>query len=160
MTAANPPQQDPYEDSPEPRSGAEPNDLDPDPPTQNLPVPSPDAETPLVAIGDITVTQNWVRVPQGTFRLRGTTWTVQDSTQVTEAIPTYAIVLAVVFSVVLCLLGLLFLLIKEQRYYGFVAVTVNGEGLYHSVQFAPGPASAAWAANQVHQVRALAAAAM
>jgi hypothetical protein len=144
--------QDPYED---PATGDVEN-----PPTLPLPVPSPDAEDPLVAIGDITVTQNWVRVPQGAFRLRGTTWSVQDSTQVAETIPAYAIVLAIVFSIIFCLLGLLFLLIKEQRYYGFIWITVTGDGLYHSVQIPPGPANAAWAASQVDRARALAAAAV
>jgi hypothetical protein len=117
------------------------------------------AEAPLVTIGDITVTQNWVQVPTGRFPLRGTNWTVQDSTQVTEAIPTWAIVLAIVFAL-MCLLGLLFLLVKEKKYSGFISVTVVGEGLYHSVQLPPGPVTAAWATHQVNQARALASAAM
>lgn len=113
-------------------------------------------ERPLLIIGDIVVTQNTVRVPHGTYPLRGTTWVVQDATQVTEAIPTYAIVLAIVFAL-FCLLGLLFLLIKEKRYAGFVAVTVTGEGFVHSAYLAPGPVSAQWAHDQVNQARALAA---
>ena len=51
-------------------------------------------------------------------------------TQTTTAIPTYAIVLAVVFFL-FCLLGLLFLLVKEQRTVGYVQVTVQGPGLLH-----------------------------
>jgi hypothetical protein len=90
--------------------------------------------------------------------LRGTMWTVQDSTQTTQSIPAYAIVLAIIFAF-LCLLGLLFLLIKETRHTGFISVTVVGEGLYHSVQLPPGPQAAGWAAQQVNQARALAAAA-
>jgi len=118
----------------------------------------PDMPEPLLTIGDISVTQTQVIVPQGTFPLRGTTWTLQDSTQVTEAIPAYAIVLAILFFVV-CLLGLLFLLIKEKRYSGFVTVTVTGDRLFHSVQFPPGPATVGWLTHQVGQARALAAAA-
>jgi hypothetical protein len=113
-------------------------------------------EPVLFAIGDISVTQTQVIVPHGTFPLRGTTWTVQDSTQVTEAIPAYAIVLAILFFV-FCLLGLLFLLIKEKRYSGFVTVTVTGDRLFHSVQFPPGPTTAGWVSQQVGQARALAA---
>jgi hypothetical protein len=121
----------------------------------NQPVP---AEAPLLVIGDILVTQDWVIVPQGRFPLRGTTWTMQDSTQITEAIPTWAIVCTIVFTIIFCVFGLLFLLAKEKRYLGFVAVIVAGDGLYHSVQLAPGPTVGAWAAHQVNQARVLAAA--
>lgn len=112
-------------------------------------------DAPLVTMGDITVTRNSVIVPQGRFPLRGTTWTVQDSIQVTESIPAWAIVMTILF-VWLCLLGLLFLLAKERRYAGFVVVTVVGEGLYHSVQFPAGPAIAGWVTARVNQARSLA----
>ena len=104
----------------------------------------------------MTITQNTVILPQGRFPLRGSTWTVQDSTNVTQSIPAYAIVLAIRLAV-FCLLGLLFLLIKETRYSGFISVTVVGEGFYHSVQLPPGPQMAGWVAHQVGQARALAA---
>ena len=113
-------------------------------------------EPPLMQIGNITITRNSVVVPQGRFALRGTVWTVQDYTVVSETIPTYAIVLAIFFAAG-CLLGLLFLLIKEQTVTGFVAVTVVGDGFYHSVQLPPGAASSSWAMGQVHQARTLAA---
>jgi hypothetical protein len=119
----------------------------------------PNPDVPLVTIGDIVVTKDWVYVPQGRFPLRGTTWTVQDATQVNEVIPTWAIIVAIVVALVTCLLGLLFLLVKEQQYVGYVSVTVAGEGLYHTVQFAAGPTSALWANGQAAQARALAAAA-
>jgi hypothetical protein len=112
----------------------------------------------LLTIGDISVTQTHVILPHGTFPLRGTVWTLQDSTQVTEGIPAYAIVLAILFFVV-CLLGLLFLLIKEKRYSGFITVTVTGDRLFHSVQFPPGPTAVSWLSQQVGQARAIAAAA-
>jgi hypothetical protein len=124
--------------------------------TPQPPVPNPQDNTILLAIGDVSVTKDWVIVPHGRYPLRGTTWSVQDSSQVTEEIPTYAIVLAVVFGI-FCLIGLLFLLIKEKRYSGFILVTVAGPGLYHSVQLPPGPENAAWAANQVNYARNLAA---
>jgi hypothetical protein len=110
----------------------------------------------VVAIGDVTVTSDSVLVPQGRFPLAGTTWTVQDSTKIIKRSPRYAVVLAAVFALVL--VGLLFLLIKQRRYVGFVLVTVVGQGLYHSVTFPPGPESTAHAAGLVNRARALAAA--
>jgi hypothetical protein len=115
-------------------------------------------DPPLFSIGDITVSQSSVTVPSGRFPLRGTSWTVQDSTQTTQSIPAYAIVLAIVFFL-FCLLGLLFLLIKETKYSGFVSVSVTGPGLFHTVQFPPGPQSSAWATNMVNHARGLAASA-
>jgi hypothetical protein len=120
--------------------------------------PFADADAVLLTIGDVAVTRTHVIVPQGRYPLQGTTWTVQDSTQVTESIPVYAIVLAIIFAFA-CLLGLLFLLIKEKRYQGFVTVSVTGQGFYHSVQFPPGPQTANFVAHQVNQARGLAAAA-
>jgi hypothetical protein len=111
---------------------------------------------PLLVIGDIVVTRHTVRVPQGTYPLRGTTWTVQDTTQVTEVTPTYAIILAVVFALC-CLLGLLFLLVREKRYSGAVVVTVAGEGFTHSTYLTPGPTTVQWAQHQVRLAQALAA---
>jgi len=62
------------------------------------------------------------------------TWTVQDMTLRAMVIPTYAIVLAIVTSVMTCLLGLLFLLIKEERPTGWVQVTVHGPDFTHTTQ--------------------------
>ena len=118
-------------------------------------VPAQFDDAPLVSIGDITVSRNSIIVPQGRFPLRGTTWTVQDSIQVTESIPVWAIIMTVLF-VWFCLIGLLFLLAKEKRYSGFVAVTVVGDGLYHSVQFPAGPTVAGWVTTRVNQARSLA----
>jgi hypothetical protein len=117
------------------------------------------AEGPvLVTIGDIRVTPTSVMVPQGTYPLRGTIWTVQDSSHAKRERPAYAIVLAVIFAV-FCLIGLLFLFIKQTRYHGFISVTVVGAGLYHSVSLEPGPAMANWVEQQVSHARGLAAAA-
>ena len=115
---------------------------------------------PLIHIGDVTVNRNWVQTPHGRYPLRGTTWSVQDYTQVTEAIPTWAVVVAIVTFFVVCFFGLLFLLVKEQRYAGFISVTVAGEGFYHTVQLPPGPVNVAWATAQVNQARTLAAVAL
>jgi hypothetical protein len=109
----------------------------------------------VVAIGDITVTGDSVLVPQGRFPLRGTTWTIQDATRTVRVIPPYALVLAVALS--FTLVGLLFLRIKRERLAGSVRVTVVGDGLYHSVSFAPGPESIIHVAGLVNRARALAA---
>ena len=106
----------------------------------------------LLTIGDIALTHTHVIVPHGQYPLYGTTWTVQDSTYAHEGIPAVAIVLTIIF-VWFCLLGLLFLLMKERRYSGFVSVSVTGPGLYHTVQFPPGPQSGAWAAQMVSMNR-------
>ncbi|HEY8619681.1 MAG TPA: hypothetical protein VIM01_06375 [Dermatophilaceae bacterium] len=87
---------------------------------------------PLVQIGDISVDQRWVVTPSGSIPTGRVTWTVQDMTRRDRVIPTYAIVLAVVFSVLTCLLGLLFLLIKEDRTTGWLQVTVQGPELVHT----------------------------
>ncbi|MCH9815655.1 MAG: hypothetical protein K0U64_04265 [Actinomycetia bacterium] len=87
----------------------------------------------MLQIGDIGVTEHWVVTPNGTAPLRGTRWLATDNTRVQERIPTTAIVLAIVFAF-FCLLGLLFLLMKEQYVTGYVEVRVTGEDLDHWTQ--------------------------
>jgi hypothetical protein len=111
----------------------------------------------VVTVGDVLVTVDSILVPQGRFPLAGTTWTVRDATTIVATTPRYARVLAGVGAVLLA--PLLLLRIKEHHYDGFVMVTVVGEGLYHTVQFPPGPESTAHVAGLVNQARALAAAA-
>ncbi|MBC7558617.1 MAG: hypothetical protein H7270_04540 [Dermatophilaceae bacterium] len=89
---------------------------------------------PLVQIGDISVDQHWVHTPAGWVPTSQATWTVQDMTLRAMVIPTYAIVLAIVTSVMTCLLGLLFLLIKEDRPTGWVQTTVHGPDIAHTTQ--------------------------
>jgi len=84
-----------------------------------------------VQLGDIAVTDTHVHTPVGSFALRGTTWTVSNQTFVTQGIPAWAIVLAIVFFI-FCLLGLVFLLVKERRVNGAVQVSVAGPGFSHS----------------------------
>lgn len=118
-----------------------------------LPAPPPvqrPAATPYVlTIGDIGVTSdNIVVTPNGSAPLRETRWLVLDQSVTTQVIPTYAIVLAIVFAL-LCLLGLLFLLVKEDRTTGYVLVTVTGPGLQHSTQV---PVSSPFAVAQVRSM--------
>jgi len=85
----------------------------------------------LVTIGDIACSQTQVFTPGSVFPLAGTTWIVADHSTTREKIPTYAIVLAIVFALA-CLLGLLFLLIKERTVEGYVQVSVQGPSLYYA----------------------------
>ncbi|HEX2185688.1 MAG TPA: hypothetical protein VHN78_09310, partial [Chloroflexota bacterium] len=91
----------------------------------------------LVTIGDMAITPTRVITPTGAYPLSGTTWIVQENVHQTEGIPTWAIVLAVVFFV-FCLLGLLFLLVKERRVSGYVQVSVQGPGLFYATQIPVG----------------------
>ncbi|NUS17350.1 MAG: hypothetical protein HOY69_39145 [Streptomyces sp.] len=86
----------------------------------------------LMTIGDIAVTQSGIVTPAGVLPLRGAVWTVSDMSRTESKTPTYAIVLAVVFALA-CLLGLFFLLIKEQVTTGYAQVTVNSGGRFHAV---------------------------
>lgn len=90
-----------------------------------------DYEPIQVRLGDISVSQSRVQTPYGAYPLAQTTWLVTNHTYVTESIPAWAIVLAIIFFV-FCLLGLLFLLVKERRLYGAMQVSVQGPGLSYS----------------------------
>jgi hypothetical protein len=112
----------------------------PPPPPTAAPVPDPAAPPPpmgvsgvLVTVGDMSCTQTEVITPNGRWPLDRTVWVVQNNTTTTESIPAYAIVLAVLFFLV-CLLGLLFLLIKERKTTGWMTVSVQGQGTYYATQ--------------------------
>ena len=109
---------------------------------------SPDATDPIVlTIGDIGVTRNWVVTPNGTARISGSQWIARDMTRTESKIPTWAIVLAVVFALV-CLLGLLFLLAKEKHTTGYVEVSVQAGNLFHATQI---PVSSQYQVAQIRQ---------
>jgi hypothetical protein len=120
--------------------------------------PVPQQELPLVVIGDITVTQSWVVTPSGTRPVGEVQWMFTDMSQRTEAIPTWAIVLAIVL-VWACLLSLLFLLVKEERTGGSVQVVVQSPGFVHGVQLpVSSPAQVADYNARVNYARGLSAA--
>ena len=123
-------------------------------------VPSGYGQAPvLVTMGEISCTQVGVIVPQGHYPIRGTTWVVRDQSTQTEKIPSYAIILAIVFAL-LCLVGLLFLLIKERKTQGYVEVAVQGNGLYHATQIpVSSPEQVTHIRQMVDYARGLAAAA-
>ena len=96
--------------------------------------PSPAIPDPVVlTIGDIGVTRYWVVTPNGSAPLAGSTWIPRDMTRTDSKIPTWAIVLAVIFAL-FCLVGLFFLLVKEQVTRGYFEVTVTSESLMHTTQ--------------------------
>jgi hypothetical protein len=87
----------------------------------------------LVTIGDIVCTNTTVITPSGQAPIGGVVWSYTDMSRTTRGIPTWAVVCAVVFFL-FCLLGLLFLLAKEERTEGAVQVVVQGPGFLHQVQ--------------------------
>lgn len=87
----------------------------------------------LVTIGDVACTATEVITPSGTTPVGSATWTVTDMSRTVRRIPAWAIVCAVVFAL-FWLLGLLFLLAREERVEGSVQVTVQGPGLLHVTQ--------------------------
>ncbi|CAN5480999.1 hypothetical protein BH10ACT3_BH10ACT3_18290 [soil metagenome] len=101
----------------------------------------------LFTIGDIAVTQHWVVTPNGTAPIGGSAWIANDRTTTSERIPAYAIVLAIIFALA-CLLGLLFLLIKQHTTTGYVEVQVRSGSLFHTTQI---PVSNQLQVTQVRQ---------
>jgi hypothetical protein len=94
---------------------------------------APSVDPVLVVIGDMACTQTHVITPNGTYPLAGTSWIATHQVHETTGTPTYAIILTIVFFL-FCLLGLLFLLIKEHTLQGHVQVSVQGPGIYHAAQ--------------------------
>jgi hypothetical protein len=90
-------------------------------------------EPVLITIGDISVTTEYVITPQGQVPVGQVYWTLTDQSRTTSEIPTWAIVLTIVFAL-FCLLGLLFLLVKEERTTGWAQVGVQGPGFFHATQ--------------------------
>ncbi|HTQ19472.1 hypothetical protein [Mycobacterium sp.] len=111
----------------------------------------------LATIGDISVSQHWVMTPTGPYPIRGSVWTVTDMSYYQESISTAGVILAIIF-VWFCLLGLLFLLMKERKLVGYIQVTVQGNGFYHSTMIpAWGPHTIMGVTQQVNYARSLAA---
>lgn len=103
-------------------------------PEHAVPQLVPVREPVLVTVGDMGCTAHWVLTPSGVHPLAGTIWIVTHQTTLTRRIPSYAIVLAILFAVV-CLLGLLFLAVREERLQGFVQVSVHApDGFYYATQ--------------------------
>lgn len=113
-------------------------------------------EPMLLSIGDIAIYPTRVVTPSGVFPHSGLTWVMRDNSVTTEGMPAYAIVLAILFFFV-CLLGLLFLLIKERKTQGYVDVSVQSpDGRYHVTQIpVSSPEQVAAIRHQVDYARGL-----
>jgi hypothetical protein len=112
---------------------------------------------PLLAVGDIVVLQDSIVTPNGTLPLKGAVWNVTDMSRTEEKIPTTGVVLAAVFAV-FCLLGLLFLLMKERRTTGYIQVGVSSGGRHHTTLIpATGPDTLYWVMDRVNHARSLSA---
>ncbi|HET6950644.1 MAG TPA: hypothetical protein VFI47_09725 [Acidimicrobiales bacterium] len=101
--------------------------------TEGPPDVPPHDDDVVVRVGSIGAGMRWLHLPDGSVPLRGTAWRISDQVHTTTQIPSYAIVLAVIFSVFF-LLGLLFLLIKETTVEGVVQVGVEGDGFSYATQ--------------------------
>jgi len=113
----------------------------------------------LVTIGDIVCTGTTVITPSGQAPIGGVVWSYTDMSRTTHTIPTWAIVCTVVFFF-FCLLGLLFLLAKEERTEGGVQIVVQGQGFLHQVMLPVASVSQVQDyAARVHYARSLSAAA-
>lgn len=109
------------------------------------------------SLGDITVAGDQILTPVGPIPLRGAVWTVNDMSRVERKIPTHAIVLAVIFAW-FCLLGLLFLLMKEDEVVGHLQVSVHNDGkAYQTNLLALSGANVMWIHQQVNYFRSLSA---
>ncbi|MEU8705163.1 hypothetical protein [Streptomyces sp. NPDC048565] len=127
-------------------------------PTQpGFDLPAQQGGVPVLSLGDITVMNDGIVTPSGTLPLKGAVWTATDMSRTEEKIPTVGIVLAIVFAL-FCLIGLLFLLMKEKRTTGFVQITVTSGGRHHQTMIpATGPETFPWIMSQVNTARTLSA---
>lgn len=123
----------------------------------SLPVQHGGGGVPMLSLGDITVMNDSIVTPSGTLPLKGAVWTATDMSRTEEKIPTVAIVLAIVFAL-FCLIGLLFLLMKEKHTTGFVQITVTSGGRHHQTMIpATGPETFQWVMSQVNTARSMSA---
>ncbi|MET9649291.1 hypothetical protein ABZZ44_03260 [Streptomyces sp. NPDC006460] len=125
-------------------------------------VPVPPQHAPMghgggaqLSLGDITVVGDQIITPAGSMPLKGAVWNAMDMSRTEEKIPTVAIVLAIIFAL-LCLVGLLFLLMKEKKTTGFIQVTVTSGGRHHATMIpATGPDTIHWVMGQLNFARSL-----
>lgn len=87
----------------------------------------------LLAIGHVQVTEHYVITPAGTWPLAEVNVTTVDQTSVSTRTPGWAIVMVCVF-IWFFLLSLLFLLAKESRMGGFIAVHFQAGGYSYTEQ--------------------------
>ncbi|MEU7551286.1 hypothetical protein AB0B01_02800 [Streptomyces sp. NPDC044571] len=107
------------------------------------------------SLGDITIAGDQIITPSGAMPLRGAMWNATDFSRTETKIPTHAVVLAIIFFL-FCLLGLLFLLMKERTTTGYIQVTVTSGGRHHSTMVpATDPGTFHWVMSQVNYARSV-----
>ncbi|RSS78598.1 hypothetical protein EF918_20280, partial [Streptomyces sp. WAC06614] len=110
---------------------------------------------PALTLGDISVVGDQIITPSGSMPLKGAVWNATDFSRTEEKIPTHAVILAIVFFI-FCLLGLLFLLMKQKTTTGFVQITVTSGGRHHSTMVpAVDPGTFPWVMGQINYARSL-----
>ncbi|MER7463940.1 hypothetical protein [Streptomyces sp. NPDC097981] len=108
-----------------------------------------------LSLGDITIAGDQIITPSGPMPLKGAMWNATDFSRTETKMPTHAVVLAIIFFV-FCLLGLLFLLMKEKTTTGYIQVTVTSGGRHHSTMIPAVDASTfPWVMNQLNYARSL-----
>ena len=128
-----------------------------EPPIGGYPQPGPVAPGYLYQLGDIGVTADTIVTHRGTAPLAGSQWYLANYTRYEQKIPTWAIVMAVVFAT-LCLLGLLFLLVKEPKITGHMEITVQSGSFQHATYvLVVDEGHVHWITSQVSQIQAYAA---
>lgn len=85
---------------------------------------SPGPAPTLVSIGNIHVTAEHVITPAGSWPLKDVNVTTVDQTHTTSHTPTWAVVMVIIF-IWFFLLSLLFLLARETRTSGYIAVHIQ-----------------------------------
>jgi hypothetical protein len=95
--------------------------------------PPPVAAGFLLTIGDIGITADSIVTANGNAPLAGSQWIFTDRTNSEQKIPSWAIVMAIIFTLA-CLIGLFFLLVKETRITGYAEVSVRSGSLVHMTQ--------------------------
>lgn len=88
---------------------------------------------PELMIGDIEVSRHWIRTPMGVLPSRDAVWAVEDGSDLTRVIPAWAWV-ACLLTIMFCLIGLLFLFVREDRRRYYAQVTLTGPGFTHSTR--------------------------
>ncbi|MFD0269893.1 hypothetical protein ACFVGY_25525 [Streptomyces sp. NPDC127106] len=108
-----------------------------------------------LTLGDITIAGDQIITPSGTMPLKGAMWNATDFSRTETKIPSHAIVLAIIFFI-FCLLGLLFLLMKEKTTTGYIQVTVTSGGRHHATMIPAIDASTfQWVMGQVNYARSM-----
>src|SRR5699024_7019912 len=149
---------DPYSDGPQgPDQGPHPWDS----PFQQhasggYEAPLPD-DSPILTIGDISISQSTAVTPSGRIPLNGSIWTVPDLSRTEGTSPPWATVVAMLITWPCCL-SLLSLLVKDSGPTGHAQVSVQGGRLHHSTAIpAHHPATRPHIHQQVNYVRSPAA---